>query len=214
MAPECVDLEVWLGEIVRERAQDTDSDIRLDLARGPLVTIDTERMRQVMTNLIDNAVQAMAGTSNSQVSVSTKVDDDAAAVVIAVADTGPGIPRELRDKVFEPFQTTKKNGTGIGLSISRTIIEHHGGHMWASNLPQGGAAFGVVEPVDPSGSGAVYGQHEAVFRLRALVAGDGEAVVVLVGGITRSKAHKLTMPIAPDSQAHCHCLRFGRNRGG
>jgi len=68
-------------------------------------------------------------------------------IEIRISDNGPGICAAMRGKIFEPFKTTKENGMGIGLSISRSIIESHGGHMWASNLPHGGAVFGLALPI-------------------------------------------------------------------
>ena len=68
-------------------------------------------------------------------------------IEISLRDNGPGISDTIVGKIFEPFQTTKESGIGIGLSISRSIIENHGGHMWASNLPQGGAQFGLALPI-------------------------------------------------------------------
>jgi two-component system sensor kinase FixL len=68
-------------------------------------------------------------------------------IEISLSDNGPGIGETMLGKLFEPFQTTKDTGMGIGLSISRSIVEMHGGHMWASNIPHGGAAFGFTLPI-------------------------------------------------------------------
>lgn len=68
-------------------------------------------------------------------------------VEISFSDNGPGIPDAMLGRIFEPFHTTKENGMGIGLSISRSIIENHGGHMWASNRPNGGAVVGFTLPL-------------------------------------------------------------------
>jgi two-component system sensor kinase FixL len=73
--------------------------------------------------------------------------DGAQAVEIAVSDTGTGISVERLPHVFDPFFTTKPNGMGMGLSISRTIIEAHGGRLWAENNPRGGATFRFTLPV-------------------------------------------------------------------
>jgi two-component system sensor kinase FixL len=61
--------------------------------------------------------------------------------LVVVSDTGPGIAPEIRDQLFAPFMTTKRTGMGVGLSISRTIIEAHGGRLWAEDTPGGGATF-------------------------------------------------------------------------
>lgn len=68
-------------------------------------------------------------------------------IEISLSDNGPGISDAILGKIFEPFQTTKENGMGIGLSISRSIIENHGGHIWAANLPHEGAVFGLTLPI-------------------------------------------------------------------
>jgi two-component system sensor kinase FixL len=77
---------------------------------------------------------------------------DSAGVEITVTDTGPGLPAEIREKIFEPFVTSKESGTGIGLSISRTIIEAHHGQIRADSHPDGGAVFSVTLPTDADGS--------------------------------------------------------------
>jgi two-component system sensor kinase FixL len=62
-------------------------------------------------------------------------------VEVSIADTGPGLPAVVRDRLFQPFVTTKSNGMGIGLSICRSIIESHGGRLWAEDNPDGGTVF-------------------------------------------------------------------------
>jgi signal transduction histidine kinase len=92
-----------------------------------------------MLNLIINAVEAMSGTSegNRELVISTgKTQSDC--VVVAVRDSGPGLAPATLERLFECFQTTKPSGLGLGLSISRSIVEAHGGRLWATpNVPQG-----------------------------------------------------------------------------
>jgi len=117
----------------------------------PPVRGDRVHLQQVLLNLLLNAMDAL-----------TRVRDDARRLVIragltpearievSVADTGPGIPQDCLPRLFQPFFTTKADGMGMGLSISRTIIEAHGGRIWAENRPEGGAAFRFTLPIaDP-----------------------------------------------------------------
>ncbi|MFQ5703197.1 MAG: ATP-binding protein [Gemmatimonadales bacterium] len=105
----------------------------------------------VLMNLLLNAADATppGGEVTLQVARSTSGD----AVEIAVSDTGPGIPRELSAKIFEPFFTTKGagRGTGLGLAVCRTVVERHGGSIWAENREGGGSRFVVTLPLEPSG---------------------------------------------------------------
>ena len=103
------------------------------------VLVDRVQVQQVLVNLIRNAVDAMEDTSRRDLVISVgRLDDHA---LIAVADTGPGIAPAIADNLFSPFVTTKRTGMGVGLSISRTIIEAHGGHLWVEPTEGGGATF-------------------------------------------------------------------------
>jgi signal transduction histidine kinase len=113
----------------------------------PLVPGDRIQLQQVMVNLILNAVEAMSGSheGSRQLVISTE-EDEANGVRIAVQDWGPGLQPESLDRLFDAFYTTKPNGMGLGLSICRSIIEAHGGRLWAKpNLPQG-AVFQFTLP--------------------------------------------------------------------
>ena len=86
-----------------------------------------------------------------ELTISTEPTDDSM-VRVTVEDTGPGIDPEIADRLFQPFITTKRTGMGVGLSISRTIVEAHGGHIWAEPRAAGGALFGFTLPsVDKEG---------------------------------------------------------------
>ena len=99
------------------------------------VLVDKVQIQQVVLNLIRNALDAMEVTEHRELVISTeRTPDDH--VLVAVADTGPGISPEIMKQLFQPFVTTKRSGMGVGLSISRTIIEAHGGRIWAE--PNGG----------------------------------------------------------------------------
>ena len=113
----------------------------------PPIQCDRVQLQQVMLNLIVNAIQSMSGVEdgNRELHIST-VSIEPEGVCVAVRDTGHGLRPESLPRLFEPFYTTKPDGMGIGLSICRSIIEAHGGRLWASaNLPRG-ASFQFALP--------------------------------------------------------------------
>jgi two-component system sensor kinase FixL len=105
-----------------------------------LVLADRVQVQQVLLNLIRNAMDAMEATHARDLAISVKpVDNDL--VQVSVADSGSGIEPEVAEQLFQPFITTKRHGMGVGLSISRTIIEAHGGRIWVEPNPGGGTIF-------------------------------------------------------------------------
>jgi len=115
---------------------------------------DRIQVQQVLLNLIRNAVESMQDEPKRELRVSThQLDQDT--LRIDVADTGPGIAPEIAEQLFQPFVTTKRQGMGVGLSISRTIIEAHGGRLWVSPNPGGGTIFSLtlttIAPGDQAG---------------------------------------------------------------
>jgi two-component system sensor kinase FixL len=116
------------------------------------VVVDKVQIQQVVLNLIRNAVDSMADGKRRELKVFTRPDGEGRALV-AVSDTGAGIGAEALERLFEPFFTTKQEGLGVGLSISRTIIEAHGGHLRARNLEGGGAQFEFTLPLVDEGEG-------------------------------------------------------------
>jgi two-component system sensor kinase FixL len=111
---------------------------------APLVAADRIEIQQVVFNLVRNAIEAMDDRRRKTIRLSTARRD--AEVEIAVADSGPGVPPELQERLFRPFVTTKSTGMGIGLSICRRIVDGHGGRLWAENGPKGGAVFRFTLP--------------------------------------------------------------------
>jgi two-component system, LuxR family, sensor kinase FixL len=119
-----------------------------ELAPGtPLATIDKVQIQQVLVNLIRNSIEAMAEAERRVLTIRIALTN-AALVEISVADTGPGIPEDIMAKLFRPFMTTKPKGMGIGLSISRSIVQAHGGELRAERNADGGATFRVTLPLD------------------------------------------------------------------
>lgn len=109
------------------------------------VLVDKVQIQQVVLNLIRNAVEAMAESPQRELTVASAPAPNGM-VDIRVTDTGPGIASEVAERLFQPFVTTKAQGMGVGLSICRTIIEAHGGRIWAEPNPQGGTAFHMTVP--------------------------------------------------------------------
>jgi two-component system sensor kinase FixL len=108
--------------------------------RISFVLADKIQVQQVLLNLMRNAIEAMQECALRDLTISTAQQPNGF-VEIRVADTGPGIAPEIASQLFQPFVTTKPQGMGVGLSISRTIIEAHGGHLWAEPNPTGGTIF-------------------------------------------------------------------------
>jgi two-component system sensor kinase FixL len=105
-----------------------------------LILADKVQIQQVLLNLLRNAMDAMTGGERRELLVSTR-PLDTNMIEVSVADTGPGISADIASQLFQPFVTTKPQGMGVGLSISRTIIEAHGGQIWTEPNPGGGAIF-------------------------------------------------------------------------
>lgn len=105
-----------------------------------LVLADRVQIQQVILNLIRNAIDAMEDSTRRELRVVARPAEDDM-VQVSVSDTGPGVSRDVADQLFQPFITTKRHGMGVGLSISRTIVEAHGGRIWAEPNLDGGASF-------------------------------------------------------------------------
>jgi PAS domain S-box-containing protein len=114
-----------------------------------LVLADRIQVQQVLVNLIRNALEAVAESRRRELVVTTSLLDRET-VEIAIADSGPGLAADTLDHLFEPFFSTKERGMGLGLSISRTIVESHGGRIEASENPGGGLVFRFTLPMGPA----------------------------------------------------------------
>jgi signal transduction histidine kinase len=121
--------------------------LTLTLARGlPLVLADRTQLQQVVVNLAINAVQAMAQSDEAQRQLTIRTALHGGAIHVSVEDNGPGIVAADQQRIFDSFFTTKSNGMGMGLPISRSIIEASGGDMSVRNLESGGASFSFTLP--------------------------------------------------------------------
>ena len=120
-----------------------DQNIRVRYQIDPsidLIMADKVQIQQVLLNLIRNAVEAMGQSDQRDLVLSTLAADNQM-LAISVADSGTGIQPEIASRLFQPFVTTKRQGMGVGLSISRTIVEAHGGKIWVEENPGGGTIF-------------------------------------------------------------------------
>ena len=104
------------------------------------VFADKVQVQQVVLNLVRNAIEAMEQSYHRDLMIGTERGADGMAIV-KIVDTGTGISPEIADQLFQPFITTKSQGLGVGLSISRTIVESHGGRIWVEPNPAGGTTF-------------------------------------------------------------------------
>ncbi|MGF6854032.1 trifunctional serine/threonine-protein kinase/ATP-binding protein/sensor histidine kinase [Paraburkholderia sp. CI3] len=138
-------------ELTRGEATKRGASVQTRLAGGlPHIEGDRVQLQQVLLNLVINAIEAMSGVSDGarEIMVTTGTAD-AGCVLVAVLDSGPGFAADSAEHVFAPFYTTKSAGLGMGLSICRSIIEAHGGRLWASaNVPRG-AVFQFTVPAHP-----------------------------------------------------------------
>ena len=125
-------------------------ELSLDLAPVPAVLGDTVQLQQVLLNLVKNAVEAMAGIANGQrtLRIQSRLEqlEGKPAVIVEVSDTGAGFSGSDSARLFEAFHTTKPQGMGMGLWISRSIIENHHGRLTASPNDGPGATFVIMLP--------------------------------------------------------------------
>jgi C4-dicarboxylate-specific signal transduction histidine kinase len=135
-------------ELTRSEATKNGVTMRTELAEDlGVVRGDRVELQQVILNLIVNAVEAMKDMSGGPRDVLiTTGKTEAGDTVVSVRDSGPGLAPSVRDTLFRPFQTTKSTGMGLGLSICRSIVEAHGGSLWASPNAPHGAVFQFTLP--------------------------------------------------------------------
>src|SRR3984957_7235880 len=131
------------GEITRYNIL-VGTDLTADI---PQVTADRVQLQQVLMNLMINGIEAMKDADRTRELAIKSRRADTDQVLVSVNDTGIGLPRKQMEKIFNAFFTTKPHGTGMGLRISRSIIESHGGKLWAADNSPRGASFNFTLPI-------------------------------------------------------------------
>jgi len=125
--------------------------VETDLTPGlPAIHGDRGHLQQVLLNLLMNGLEAMADTPLARRRLAVRSARNDGMVEVAVIDAGHGLDRSQRSRLFESFFTTKKDGMGLGLPLARSIVEAHGGRIWAEDRPGGGATFRFTLPVEPA----------------------------------------------------------------
>lgn len=125
--------------LIDGQGSDVTVETRLDPA-ADRVLVEPIHVQQVLVNLLRNAVEAMRGSRNKRIEISSKKRDDGF-VEVMIADSGPGLDRHIAEHLFQPFVSTKESGMGLGLSICHTIVNGHGGKIWAGPSALGGTIF-------------------------------------------------------------------------
>jgi C4-dicarboxylate-specific signal transduction histidine kinase len=128
-----------------DRGVTADTELSSDL---PFIEADQSQLHQVISNLVQNAIEALGGMTDRDRVLQVKTDVQSQnTIIVAVKDTGPGLDPKRMDNVFDAFVTTKSTGIGLGLAISRMIVERHGGKLSATSDGKSGALFQVVLPI-------------------------------------------------------------------
>jgi len=143
---------VDVNDVIRSALSLYQGAVRVDMNLAPqLPPLDADRnqLQQVMLNLVENSRDAIGARENGHITVTSKLGDAADRVLVTVEDNGPGVPSDLKDKVFAPYFTTKhaKGGTGLGLAIVHRIVSDHGGRIFVADATGGGARFIVELPL-------------------------------------------------------------------
>jgi two-component system, LuxR family, sensor kinase FixL len=138
-----------IGELCREEAAARGVEVEVEGIGGvPAVKADGVQIEQVLINLVANAIDAASERPDARGRVIIRVTAKAGAIMIRVEDNGGGVAPELADNIFDAYQTTKPRGMGLGLHLSRRIVQGHAGRLWWEPIPTGGARFVVELPTD------------------------------------------------------------------
>jgi C4-dicarboxylate-specific signal transduction histidine kinase len=143
-----------IATLLRSDAREHGVEVKLGLAESLLlVNADPIQLQQVVLNLAHNGIEAMAEIeTDSRLLRIESYGHGNGGVEVAVRDQGHGIPSEIREHLFDPFVTTKPHGLGMGLSISRSIVEAHGGRLWATSEHRNGSTFYFTLPASEGGN--------------------------------------------------------------
>ncbi|MBI2158648.1 MAG: response regulator [Candidatus Rokubacteria bacterium] len=174
-------------------------EVALELARNlPALWADAHQLHQVVVNLVSNAHHAVReATSPRRITLTTRQEAGGGSVVLEVADSGRGIPREIQARLFEPFFTTKPpgQGTGLGLALCKGIVEAHGGSIEAASPPGSGAVFRVELPVENAPVAAAAARAAAasppVRGQRILVVDDEAEIAALLSEMLAADGHRV-----------------------
>ena len=115
-------------------------------ADTPKILVDRVQLQQVFMNLMLNAIEAMNDTGGALTITARPNSQDQ--IIVSISDTGVGLPQESSGQIFDAFRTTKPEGTGMGLAITRSIVESHGGRVWATVNQGAGATFHFILPIE------------------------------------------------------------------
>jgi len=204
--------EVDLRHVVRDALEmlayplHTDSiDVETELAADlPHLWADGHQLRQVFVNLVTNARQAMRGLASPRLlTITAQPSPDRTRVIVEVGDTGPGIPPEVQERLFEPFFTTRPagEGSGLGLSLCRGIVESHGGTIVLARCDGNGACFRIELPVEPppatapatAGAASQRAPSAPLDARRILVVDDENAVAAVVAEMLVNEGHHVVI---------------------
>lgn len=180
--------------------------------RVPETMADIHQLQQVFLNIVTNAEQAMEGVERRRHQLLVRTRALPQAIRVEFEDTGPGIPAQSLDRIFNPFYTTKPTGkgTGLGLSISLGIVHEHGGRVWAENLPAGGSRFCVelpyLDPVIPTADSLAEMTPTLPPGLRILVADDEDAIRLALTRFLGDAGHRV-LATASGREALFHAAR-------
>lgn len=174
--------------------------LNIDLAKDlPDLQVDEDQIAQILINILTNAEHALAGVPGAEIEISTRLNPATRMVTATFSDNGPGVPRDIRGRIFEPFFTSKPvgEGTGLGLSISHRIASAHGGNIELAESPTGGACFTVTLPRNANPSAdfeqAPLKPAEAQIQsLSVLLVEDEQDVADMIKRILRGKDMQVT----------------------
>jgi len=122
--------------------------LRLEAAEDlPAVRVDSVLIQQVIFNLVRNGIESINDSDNTRRELTVRVGSEGDEVVVSVSDTGKGVDEDLRERLFDPFVSTRKQGLGIGLSLCRSVVDRHKGKVWVEDSPGPGATFCFSLPV-------------------------------------------------------------------